>query len=272
MSDRPGRSRLLASAVERASPTAGAVVMGTGIVSVSLSLDGQPTLSKIMLGLTGAGIACLVLALFLWLLFTPLVLSGLDRPAAGTSLLLCVATESLAVLAATVATSSHARWLLVAAVVPFVLGLGLYVLVIMRFELSELATARGDHWIAGGSLAISTLAAGKLVAGITPLAVLGWARADLRDVTVGLWVLTMLWLPALLAAEAIRPRLGYDVRRWATVFPVGMYAACSFVTDSAAGVPAATSFARVWVWVAVALWVVLSLAACRRAARAFAGG
>lgn len=317
MSDRPRRSRLVAGAVERASPPTGAVVMGTGIVSVSLSLDGQSTLSKILLGITGAawvlfialgaermrreparlreemrqpasltsvagtavlgagvtslgwtglGSALLVLALILWLLLTLPVLSGLNVPATGTSLLLCVATESLAVLAATLAASSDARWLLIAALVPFVLGLGLYALVIIHFDLSELATARGDHWIAGGALAISTLSSGKIVAGIAALGVLESARSGLEDVTVGLWVLTMLWLPALLAAEAIRPRLGYDVRRWATVFPVGMYAACSFVTDSAAGVPAATAFARVWVWVALGLWVVLTLAAVRRAA------
>jgi hypothetical protein len=41
-------------------------------------------------------------------------------------------------------------------------------------------------------------------------------------------VLTMLWLPVLLLDEALHPRPRYDVRRWSTVFPVGMYAACSF--------------------------------------------
>ena len=41
-----------------------------------------------------------------------------------------------------------------------------------------------------------------------------------------LCVLTILWLPVLLLAEILRPRLHYDVRRWSTVFPVGTYGAC----------------------------------------------
>ena len=65
-----------------------------------------------------------------------------------------------------------------------------------------------------------------------------------------LWALTIAWLPVLLAAEVLRPRLRYDVRRWSTVFPVGMYAACSFVVGAAARAPGITDFARVWVWVA----------------------
>ncbi|MGH2966372.1 MAG: hypothetical protein ACRDMH_13480 [Solirubrobacterales bacterium] len=63
----------------------------------------------------------------------------------------------------------------------------------------------------------------------------------------------MLWLPVPVLAEALYPRPRYDVRRWSTVFPVGMYAACSFVVGAAASAPAITSFARVWVWVAVAV-------------------
>jgi hypothetical protein len=61
----------------------------------------------------------------------------------------------------------------------------------------------------------------------------------------------MLWLPILLVAEARWPRTTYDVGRWSTVFPVGMYAACSFVVGAVASAPAITDFARVWVWVAV---------------------
>ena len=67
----------------------------------------------------------------------------------------------------------------------------------------------------------------------------------------------MVWLPALLAAELLRPRLRYDVRRWSTVFPVGMYAACSFVVGDVAHAAAISDFARVWVWVGVAVWVVM---------------
>jgi hypothetical protein len=55
------------------------------------------------------------------------------------------------------------------------------------------------------------------------------------------------------------------VRRWSTVFPVGLYAACSFVVGTVAGVPAVTDFAKVWVWVALAVWLVVAGAMLRRA-------
>jgi hypothetical protein len=41
---------------------------------------------------------------------------------------------------------------------------------------------------------------------------------------------------ALIVAEAIRPRLGYDVRRCATVFPLGMHPACSFAVGKVTGI------------------------------------
>jgi tellurite resistance protein TehA-like permease len=289
--------------------------MGTGIVSVALSLDGLQTLSRILLvtcaaawillaallvarlwrnrervdqearspaALTGvaatevlgsrltllgwrwAGIASLVIAIALWLILLRPVLTHWTVPTVGGSFLLTVATESLAVLSAALAAREHARWLLLAALVPFILGLCFYGFVLARFDTRQIGRGRGDHWIAGGALAISTLAAGRLIAGAKALAILGGGGGVLRVVALGLWVLTMLWLPLLLLAELICPRLSYDVRRWSTVFPFGMYAACSFVVGAAAHAGAITSFARVWVWVALAVWAVVFVALIRR--------
>jgi tellurite resistance protein TehA-like permease len=70
----------------------------------------------------------------------------------------------------------------------------------------------------------------------------------------------------------VHPRLGYDVRRWSTVFPVGMYAACSFVVGTAARVGGITDFARVWVWVGFALWLVVFAAMLRRGEQLAHGG
>lgn len=68
----------------------------------------------------------------------------------------------------------------------------------------------------------------------------------------------MLWLPVLLLGELRRPRLRYGVRRWSTVFPVGMYAACSFVVGDVNGIAGIVRFAQVWVWVAVAVWAAVA--------------
>jgi tellurite resistance protein TehA-like permease len=303
-------------------PASGAVVMGTGIVSIALSLDGRETLSRVLLGiaacawlvlgallagraardrprfdqearspaaLTGvagtavlgtrltvlgwswAGVALLALAVALWLGLLGPVLTHWTTPTVGVSLVLAVSTESLAVLAATIALQERARWLLGAALAPFLVGLAAYVFVIARFDPRQLGVGRGDHWVTGGALAISTLAAGRITLASRALGALGGLTGTFEDAALALWGLTMLWLPLLLAAEILRPRLRYDVRRWSTVFPVGMYAACSFVVGTAGHASAITSFARVWVWVAVAVWLVVAAAMLRRGRRLVRG-
>lgn len=305
--------RVLASGA----PEAGAQVMGTGIVSVALFLDGDRILSRILFGIAVAtwvalaglvaaravrdprrlreqarspaaltwvaGTAVLdarvsllrstvgseillVVVLGLWLLLVPRVLSHWRTPTTGGSLLLTVATQALAVVAAAVARRTRGDWLLVAALAPFGLGLVSYLFVMSRFEVRQLTIGRGDQWVTGGALAISTLAAGDIVAGAKGLAVLGHGVA-LEPVAVGVWVASMLWLPVLLASEVFYPRLVYDPLRWGTVFPFGMYAACSAVVGAAAHVSAITDFARVWVWIALAVWALVFSAMFRSAWR-----
>ena len=123
------------------------------------------------------------------------------------SLVLTVSTESLAVLSAALAASERTVWLLDAALAPFLLGLAFYVFVICRFDLRQLAVGRGDHWITGGALAISTLAAGRITLAASEPAPAGRPRERSRTIAVVLWALTIAWLPVLLAAEALRPRL-----------------------------------------------------------------
>jgi tellurite resistance protein TehA-like permease len=303
-------------------PAAGAEVMGTGIVSIALSLDRHETLSRILLaiaavmwvalaalvplrarhdparfqadartppaltsvagtavlgtrftllGWTWAGIGLLVIAVVLWALLLGPILRHWKTPTVGASLILTVSTESLAVLAATLAVPEHADWLLVIALVPFALGLCFYGFVISKFDFRQIGTGHGDHWITGGALAISTLAAGKLTAGAKALMILGNGGGILEVLAVGLWILTILWLPLLVLAEVLRPRLHYDVRRWSTVFPVGMYAACSFAVGAVAHAEAITSFAQVWVWVALAVWTFVFVALLRRTSTIVAG-
>jgi len=304
-----------ASAPDLAAPETGAAVMGTGIVSVALSLDRAQTLSRlllvlaagiwlmiaaaviararrdpqrlraqtrrpvalswvagtavlgarlVLLGWSAPGVALFGGALVLWgVLITP-VLSHWRTPTVGASLLLTVATQSLAVLAVAIAVQIRSSWLEVGALVPFGLGLASYGFVMARFDLRQLGIGRGDHWITGGALAISTLAAGDLASGARSLDVLGRGHGPLEVLAVGLWLASMVWLPALVAAEIVNPRLGYDVRRWSTVFPLGMYAACSFVVGEVARAGAITSFAQVWTWVALSGWAAVTASMVRK--------
>lgn len=296
-------------------PASGAVVMGTGIVSIAMLLDGQRALSAVLLGLDaviwaalavllaaraladrrrfesdsrqpaaltavaatavlgtrltlagwgGAGTALLAVAAATWLGLVPRVLAHWQVPTVGASFILVVGTESLALLAATLAFHERAAWLVYAALLPLGLGLGCYALVLSRFQLRQLAVGAGDHWVTGGALAISTLAAGRIALAAQRTEVLGGA-GTFKPPALALWCVTVVWLPALVAAEAMHPRLAYDVRRWSTVFPVGMYAACSFVIGALTRHAAIGGFARAWAWVALAVWAIVFGGLLRRA-------
>ena len=78
----------------------------------------------------------------------------------------------------------------------------------------------------------------------------GEQRQALATSTLVLWCLAMVWLFPLVTGEIIRPRLTYDVRRWATVFPLGMYAACSFATGQVTGIAGIADLGHVWTWIA----------------------
>src|SRR5262245_4636221 len=233
---------------EARSPAALTGVAGTAVLGTRLT----------MLGWSWAGVALLVIALGFWLVLLGPVLANWVTPTIGVSLVLTVSTESLAVLAALLAEHERAPWLLDMAFAPFLLGLAFYVFVISRFDLRQLTTGHGDHWIAGGALAISALAAGRIALGAAALHTLTGIQDALDVGSLVLWCVAIAWLPVLVAAELLHPRLGYDVRRWATVFPVAMYAACSFAVGSAAEVTAINDFARIWVWVGVAAWLVVA--------------
>jgi Voltage-dependent anion channel len=143
-----------------------------------------------------------------------------DRPMAPAGIH-SFSTESLAVLCATLALDRHIRWLLDVALAPLLLGLVLYAYVMARFDRRQLVVGRGDQWLTGGALAISALAAGQVALAARALHALGSLEAELRILALLTWTFAVAWLPVLLSTELLQPRLGYDLRRWSTVFPRG---------------------------------------------------
>jgi tellurite resistance protein TehA-like permease len=239
---------------EARSPAALTGVAGTGVLGTAFAVHGYYPVAAVMLGLAGVGWA---------LLLTP-VLSHWETPVAGVSFLLTVATEGLAVLGATLAVRNGVAWLLIAASAALILGLAFYIVTVTRFAPGQLLTGRGDQWVVGGALAISTLACAKITKAGEALGWLTWMHGFFDVVALVLWCLAMLWLGPLIAAEALRPRLSYDVQRWATVFPLGMYAACSFAVGQVTGITGIGVFARVWTWLAVTVGLLVLAGLIRR--------
>jgi nitrate reductase gamma subunit len=239
------RARFLAEAAIPASLTG---VAGTCVLGARLTVYGWEW----------AGIVLIVIGALFLLGLLPSVLQHWRRPTVGASFLLTVSTQSVAVLAATLAVSEQRKGLVVLAAILLAIGICFYLWVLRDFDFGQLLTGRGDHWVAGGAVAISSLAAGRIVQAVDATGAMSDLRSFLDAVAVVLIVAELIWLPLLVGGELLRPRLRFSALRWATVFPVGMYAASNFTVGAAGDHGWMTSFADVWVWVAVAVWALVA--------------
>jgi tellurite resistance protein TehA-like permease len=199
-----------------------------------------------------AGLAVVLLALLL-----PRVRRQSTSPRAdGSSFLETVALQALAALLAALAVDEGERWPAIAGLVLVIAGVVLYLTVLARFDARQIGRGAGDQWVLGGAAAITALAASTVhLAGVVP-----WLSSALAWTA---WAWAMLCLIPLVAGELIRPRLRYDIRRWATAFPVGMYAACSFALANSQHVAFARYIADVMVWIAVLVWLAVAYGAVR---------
>ncbi|MFE2145125.1 hypothetical protein ACFXA3_25875 [Streptomyces sp. NPDC059456] len=205
-----------------------------------------------LLGLQGLAAALLALAALLWPGLLYAVIGHWQRRMPGGAFLVCVATQGLAVLAATLAAALHHDWLARTALAAFCLGLVLYAVALVHFDFGEVLRGAGDHWVAGGALAISALAASKLTA--SPVWA-GSAHTALRTATLVTLALSLAWYALLLAAELRRWRPHYDIRRWATVFPLGMTATACLSAAAPTGVGWLRPLGAVLLWIAAGAWL-----------------
>jgi hypothetical protein len=232
---------------EAASPAVLTIVAATATLGSRIVMADHRTLAAVLL----------VLAAIEWAVLSGPVLRRWVTPTLGISFVLAVAAESVALLGALLAVPYQSRWLCCAALVLVLVGIGLYGFAAARFDLSQLRVGRGDHWIAGGALAISALSAATATRAAGALGLFDREHRALVAGTFVLWCAAMVWLAALIAAEIIWPRLSYDLRRWATAFPLGMYSGCSLAAGKVAGIAVIVTFAHLWTWVALAATLLL---------------
>ncbi|MGW3146441.1 tellurite resistance/C4-dicarboxylate transporter family protein [Streptomyces sp. NPDC001177] len=246
---------------EARTPGALTAVAATAVLGTRFSALGRQGLAEVLLA------PCAVL----WPVLLFLVVRHWHRRMPGAVFLCCVATQGLAVLAATLAAAEATAWLAHAALVLFWLGLVLYGFALAHFDVRQVIEGPGDQWIAGGALAISALAGAKLISADSARLYL-WDDDNLgvlRDTTIVLLVLDLTCYVVLLTAEVARPRLRFDVRRWATVFPMGMTATATLSVAAALGILWLERPGRVLVWISVAVWLTVAAGAVRSARAGF---
>jgi tellurite resistance protein TehA-like permease len=235
---------------EAATPAALTGIAGTCVLGTRLALFGWKPVAA----------ALLIVAAVVWPVLLLTVIRHWTRGMPGAVFLVTVATQGLAVLSATLAGMWTLKWLAVIGVLLLAVGLALYVQALYRFDPRQVRTGAGDQWVAGGALAISALAASKLTAFPHWRAV---THSTLRWLTLVVLFAALAWYAVVAVAELAWPRPRYDIRRWATVFPMGMSAAACLSAAAATGVGWLDPLGRVLLWVAFAAWVVTALGLVR---------
>lgn len=238
------RRRFLA---EAATPAALTVVAGVAVLG---TCGIERRWDAVALGALAAGALS-------WLVLVVPVTRALPRRVTGGALLLVVAPEAVAILAAALAVVHRSSALLIAGLALGALGLGAYAWLILRFPPMQVIRGEGDHWIAGGGLAICVVAADTLARAIAATGTAGALREPLEALAVVLLVLAAAWLPVLVAGEVLRPRLSFGLLRWATVFPLGMYGAAAYAVGTTHGSAALVEAGRIADWITIALWAAM---------------
>ncbi len=226
-----------------------------------------------------AGKALWALTVVLWLcltytIFTAFTIKGdkptLDKGINGGWLLAVVATQSLSVSGALLAARigqpyrlelnffALSTWLWGGMLYIWMMALIFYRYAFFRFSPGDLAP---PYWINMGAMAISTLAGSLLILNAPQAPYLTSLLPFLKGFTIFYWATGTWWIPMLLLLGVWRHvykrfPLRYDPLYWGAVFPLGMYAACTWQLDQAMNFGFLGGLTRAFFNIALAAWAV----------------
>ncbi|MFA5665289.1 MAG: tellurite resistance/C4-dicarboxylate transporter family protein [Castellaniella sp.] len=203
------------------------------------------------LGFVLWGLACLLWILLTYTIFTAFTVKP-EKPTlaegiSGAWLLAVVATQSIAVCSALLATHidqpfrlelnlmALSMWLWGGMLYIWMMSLIFYRYVFFKFLPSDLVP---PYWINMGAMAISTLAGSLLILNAPDAPFLVSLLPFLKGFTVFYWATGSWWIPMLVLLGIwrygfMRFPFIYDPLYWGAVFPLGMYAVCTWQMNRA---------------------------------------
>ena len=240
-------------------------VAATAVLGTRLAGDGHHRVAFTLLTL--AGTAWLVLG---YVVPWTAVLGRAARPvlqsANGTWFIWVVASQSVAVLAATLQPDLGfgRRELAVVAVFSWSVGVFLYaaagMFVALRLLIYPLSPAdlTPPYWVAMGATAI-TVVAGAAIVGMADAPMVAATRGLIAGTSVLFWAFGTWLIVPLIAAGVWRHvvhhiPLRYEATLWSVVFPIGMYGVGSEFLGHADHLPVVAGIGHVEIWIALTVW------------------
>ena len=241
-----------------------------------------------------AGLVLWGVALLLWVGLTYTIFAGLTikqrKPTLaqginGAWLLAVVATQSIAVLSTLLAPHigqpgrlelnflALSMWLWGGMLYIWMMALIFYRYLFFPFSPGDLSP---PYWINMGAMAISTLAGSLLILNAPQAPFLVSLLPFLKGFTVFYWAAGTWWIPMLLLLGIWRHGvrrfpLRYDPLYWGAVFPLGMYAACTWQMDQAMAFGFLDALPRLFFAVALLAWLLAFIGMLRSVARQLRG-
>jgi len=240
----------------------------------------------------GAGLWLLTIVLWFGLTYTILTAftvkrekPTLDKGITGGWLLAVVATQSVSVSSALLAARigqpfrlelnlmALSMWLWGGMLYIWMMSLIFYRYTFFRFSPGDLAP---PYWINMGAMAISTLAGSLLILNAPQAPFLQSLLPFLKGFTLFYWATGTWWIPMLLLLGIwrhvfMRFPFEYDPLYWGAVFPLGMYAACTWQMDRAMEFGFLGGLPRAFLYVALAAWAITFFGMASGLARGLAG-
>jgi tellurite resistance protein TehA-like permease len=151
-------------------------------------------------------------------------------------------------------------WLFGGMLYIWIISLIFYRYMFFRFEPSDLIP---PYWINMGAVAISTLAGANLILTANG-SVLQGLMPFLKGFTALYWATATWWIPMLLILGIWRHGIHkfqfvYDPHYWGLVFPLGMYAVCTYKMHLIFGIAPLFVIARIFLIAAIAAWLLTFL-------------
>lgn len=245
-------------------------VAASGILGEQfLTLAGNERAAWLLWGVALGLWVCLTYVIFIALIIKP-GKPSLRRGINGGWLLAVVATQSLASLSLLLVPYASppqqiemvffalSMWLWGGMLYIWMVSLIFYRDTFFRFSPGDLVP---PYWINMGAMAISALTGSMLILHAGRIPYLASLEPFLKGFTIFYWATGTWWIPMLAVLEIWRHGyrrfpVQYDALYWGAVFPLGMYAASTHQMGRAMGFAFLDPIARVFLYVALAAWLV----------------